>query len=139
MIGADPIDASAPIAHLDAAGIERAAVLSVAYTFGSPNRAVEHEYDQVETTNDWTSEQVRRFPDQLRGCCGLNPLRGYALEELALIARRIRELGVDRVLYGSDAAVPGNRPREGWASFRTLPLSEAEFRAIAGNVAPYMR
>jgi hypothetical protein len=60
-------------------------------------------------------------------------------EELALIARRIRELGVERVLYGSDAAGPDNTPRAGWATFRTLPLSEAEFRTIAHNVAPYMR
>jgi predicted TIM-barrel fold metal-dependent hydrolase len=276
LISADPLDAGALIAHLDAAGIERAVVLSVAYTFGSPNRTVEHEYAQVRAANDWTSREVARFPDRLRGCCGLNPLRDYALEELArgaqdrslrhglklhfgnsvvdyhdrrhiaqlqrvfrtangygmaivvhmrasisrklpygrdeariflnellpaapdvpvqiahlsgaggyhddppldralsvfveaiadrdprvsrllfdvatsvsptapveelaLIARRIRELGVERVLYGSDAPVPGNTPREGWAAFRKLPLSETEFRTIVGNVAPYMR
>jgi hypothetical protein len=57
-----------------------------------------------------------------------------------LLVKRIRQVGVNRVLYGSDAAV-GNtpRPREGWAAFRKLPLSEAEFAQIAGNVAPYFR
>jgi predicted TIM-barrel fold metal-dependent hydrolase len=60
-------------------------------------------------------------------------------EERGLIARRIRELGVERVLYGSDAALPGNTPRECWQVFRRLPLSAAELRTIAENVAPYMR
>ncbi|HEV2126922.1 MAG TPA: hypothetical protein VGW38_29580, partial [Chloroflexota bacterium] len=83
LIGADAIDGAALIAHLNDAGMERAVVLSVAYTFGSPNRTVEHEYDQVRATNDWTSDQVARFPDRLRGFCGVNPLRDYALEELA--------------------------------------------------------
>ncbi len=58
----------------------------------------------------------------------------------ALIAQRIRHVGVDRVLYGSDAAVPGNlAPREGWAAFCKLPLTAAELAQIAANVAPYMR
>jgi predicted TIM-barrel fold metal-dependent hydrolase len=56
----------------------------------------------------------------------------------ALVARRIRQVGVDRVVYGSDAAAGDNlRPREGWAAFRRLPLLEEEFARIAGNVAPY--
>jgi predicted TIM-barrel fold metal-dependent hydrolase len=57
----------------------------------------------------------------------------------ALLARRIRQVGVARVLYGTDAALGTNlRPREAWAAFRRLPLTEPEFRQIAGNVAPYM-
>ena len=56
-----------------------------------------------------------------------------------LIATRIRQLGLDRVLYGSDGAIPGNSPREYWTRFRRLPLSDAEFRKIEGNVAPYMK
>ena len=51
----------------------------------------------------------------------------------------MRQIGLDRVLYGSDGAIPGNGPREYWASFKTLPLTEAELRAIATNVAPYLR
>jgi hypothetical protein len=67
---------------------------------------------------------------------------GTPLEDLALVARHIRELGVERVLYGSDgsdARGRGNTPRKGWAAFRMVPLSDAEFRTIAGNVAPYMK
>ena len=53
---------------------------------------------------------------------------------------RVRQLGVRRVLYGSDAAsAPNPPPREGWAAFRKVPLTEDEFRTIAANVAPYMR
>jgi predicted TIM-barrel fold metal-dependent hydrolase len=66
--------------------------------------------------------------------------RGMTPEDAQLIARRIRQLGPERVLYGSDAAAGGNLPpREAWAEFLTLPLTEAEFRTIATNVAPYMR
>lgn len=271
-----PITSSELIRLLDAAGVKRAAVLSVAYIFGQPTRNVENEYEKVRAENDWTSQQVALFPDRLRGFCGLNPLKDYALAELArcakdanlhyglklhfgnsavdyhsaqhteqlrrvfhaandyrmpivihmrasisqkmaygrdeariflndilpaapdvavqiahlagaggyadplvdqalavfveaiekndprtkqlwfdvtavalpdapaeqgaLIARRIRQLGVQRILYGSDAASGGNlAPREGWAAFRKLPLSESEFRTIATNVPPYMR
>jgi predicted TIM-barrel fold metal-dependent hydrolase len=272
-----PLDAADLIAYLDAAGIERAAVLSVAYTFGNPNRPpVENEYAQVRAENDWTSQQVARFPARLRGFCGVNPLRDYALDEVARcakdpmlrtglklhfgnsdvdldnadhvqqlrrvfraanesrmaivvhmrssitrrrlygakearaflndvlpaapdvtvqiahltgggsydepttdeallvfieaianrdprmarvyfdvsgiagvgkwaekadrIAARIRQVGVQRIFFGADGARGGNlEPREAWAAFLKLPLSDAEFRSIAENVAPYMK
>src|SRR5262249_57283709 len=84
----EPLDAADLIAYLDAAGIRRAAVLSVAYQFGNPNRPVaENEYAQVRAENDWTSRQIARFPDRLRGLCGVNPLKDYALAELERCAR----------------------------------------------------
>jgi len=273
-VALQPIDADRLIALLDSAGIRRALVLSVAYTWGNPSRNVENEYEKVKAENDWTAEQVARYPDRLRAFCSLNPLRDYALKELArcaanpllrsglklhignssvdyhnaqhlerlrrvfraanerrmpivihmrasiskrlpygrdearifldsilprapdiavqiahlagaggydattdsalavfvdaiaahdprvkqlwfdvttvarnatddtakLLATRIRQLGLDRVLYGSDGATGGNLPpREAWAEFLKLPLTEAEFRTIANNVAPYMR
>jgi predicted TIM-barrel fold metal-dependent hydrolase len=272
-----PISASDLIALLDAAGVGRALVLSVAYQFSNPNKPpFANEYTQVKPENDWTSQQVARFPDRLRGFCSVNPLKDYAPEEIArcardshlrfglklhfgnsdvdvgnpehvtrlrkvfqtanqhgmaivihmrpsitrqrpygakqaqeflndvlpaaadvpvqiahlsgaggyddpavdqalgvfadaiakhdprmkrvyfdvagvvegplpderarLIAKRIRQLGVSRILYGSDGAAGGNlAPREAWAAFRKLPLSEVEFHAIASNVAPYMQ
>jgi predicted TIM-barrel fold metal-dependent hydrolase len=264
------------IALLDSAGIQRALVLSVAYTWGKASRApVDNEYEHVKAENDWTAQQVAQYPDRLRAFCSLNPLRPYALEELARcskdpqlhfglklhfgnsdvdldnpdnvaqvrrvfeaanglhmpivvhmhasfdmhrrygaaearvflnevlpaapdvpvqiahltgsggydavtdsalsvfadaiarndtrlknvwfdaavvvrpdmaadvlrkIAARIRQIGVQRVLYGSDAAAsPLAYPKAGWAAFRRLPLSEAEFRVIANNATPYMR
>jgi uncharacterized protein len=274
----DPISATDLVAMLDAAGIRRAVVLAMGYTWGSPNRNVENEYEKVKIENDWTSQQVARFPDRLRAFCSFNPLRPYALDELARcakdpqlrfglklhfgnsvvdyhnpehieqlrrvfraandrrmpivihmrssfsrrlpygakearifldsllpsapdvvvqiahlagggdyddtaadeamgvlaeaaasrdpratnlyvdvsgavgprlgipvetadrMAKHIRRFGVDRVLFGSDAATGGNLPpREAWAAFRQLPLTDEEFRTIAANVAPYMR
>lgn len=265
------------IALLDSAGIRRAVLLSVAYVYGSPSRTVEDEYAKVRAENDWTGAQAAQYPDRLRAFCGFNPLRDYAVDELArcsrepnlsrgiklhfgnsdvqlenpehvekvgrvfraanehhmaivvhmrasisrkrpygaeqarifleqllplapdvpvqvahlagtgpgyddppadsamevlanavehgdprtknlwfdvtsvvdqnisaanaaLVVRRIRQVGVERVLYGTDAAQGANlRPRESWAAFRRLPLTETEFATIARNVAPYLR
>jgi predicted TIM-barrel fold metal-dependent hydrolase len=270
----EPIDADKLIALLDTAGIRRALVLALGYSWGNPSRNVENEYDRVKAENDWVAEQVARYPDRLRAFCSFNPLRDYALEEFArcsanpllrsglklhignaaldyhnaqhlerlrrvfraanerripivihmrasisrrlrygqdearifldsilpaapdvpvqiahlagsggydgttdsalsvfvdavarrdprvnhlwfdvsgvarnatdddarLIAARIRQLGIHRMLYGSDAATGGNLPpREAWADFLKLPLTDAEFRTIATNIAPYMR
>ncbi|QNA89135.1 amidohydrolase family protein [Massilia sp. Dwa41.01b] len=61
-------------------------------------------------------------------------------EEAALLARRLRQIGLDRVLYGTDSARGENlRPRAAWAAFQRLPLSGKEFAQVAGNVAPYFR
>jgi len=271
------VDAAKLIEMLDAAGVRRAVVLSVAYQLGNPNQPpVENEYARVKEENDWTSEQVARYPDRLRGFCAFNPLKDYALAELErcaddprlrsgiklhlgnsdvdlddaahveqlrrvfraanahgmaivvhlrpsvtrnrpygskqartfldqvisqaprsviqiahfagagsyedpaidaamgvfleairtndpkvanlyfdisgvtglgnwqkradLIAQRVRDVGVERVLFGTDVGGPPNdTPRQAWETFRTLPLSEAEFRGIENNVAPYMR
>ena len=52
----------------------------------------------------------------------------------------IRKLGIKRVVFGSDAAVPGATPGDAWAALRKLlPLTEDEFRTIAANVPPYLR
>jgi predicted TIM-barrel fold metal-dependent hydrolase len=61
-------------------------------------------------------------------------------EEAALVARRARQVGVSRVLYGSDLSPPGGSIRSGWEIFRTrVPLTDAEFRTIAGNVTAFAR
>ena len=271
-----PVTARDVVTLLDSAGIPKAAVLSVAYLYGSPSRTVDDEYAKVRGENDWTAEQAAQYPDRLTALCGVNPLKDYALEELArcakdprlkagvklhfgnsdvrledpahaeqvrrffqaandhrmaivvhmrasiskkrpygaaqarvfleqllpaapdvpvqvahlassgpgyddppahdaiavlaeavakddprtkrllfdaatnisrdtsaadaaLVAKLIRQIGVDRILYGSDAAVRDNpRPREGWALFRRLPLTDDEFERIAKNVAPYI-
>jgi predicted TIM-barrel fold metal-dependent hydrolase len=265
------------IALLDKAGIRRGVILSVAYTIGKPGRNIPDEYAKVKAENDWTSAQVAQFPKRLRGFCGFNPLRDYALEELvrcskdpnmrygiklhfgnsdvqlenpehveklkrifreansrrmaivvhmrasfslkrpygeeqarvfleqllpqapdipvqiahfassgpgyddppaysvmkvfaeaiekkdprtrnlwfdlasnvvpensaeisALIVRLIRQIGVKKILYGTDAATPSNlRPRESWEAFTRVGLTEKELKTIAKNVAPYLR
>lgn len=272
VISAPPISAADLIKHLDEAGIARAVVLSTAYSFSNPARKVQNDYDFVRADNDWTAAQVSQYPDRLIGFCGLNPLKDYALTELArcaknpglsrglklhfgnsfveyhrpeqfekvkqifkaangygmaivvhmrantsqkmgrdealiflnellpaapdvtvqiahmggsggvdpeifgggldvfveaidkrdprmknvwfdvtvvaqaasagrfpLVAERIRQIGVERILYGSDAPTPNNIPSLAWAAFRKLPLTDEEFRVIEKNVAPYLR
>jgi predicted TIM-barrel fold metal-dependent hydrolase len=69
---------------LDSAGIQRALVLSMAYTWGKASRApVANEYDHVKAENDWIAQQVAQYPERLRAFCSFNPLKPYALEELA--------------------------------------------------------
>lgn len=61
-------------------------------------------------------------------------------EQASLVAGRIRQIGVERVLYGSDTP-DGSRPapREAWDAFRRLSgLTEAELATIASNVPPWL-
>lgn len=266
-------DAQSLLAQLDSAGIEKAVVLSVGYSFADerknlpdPDRLTQHE-------NDWTSAQVASAAGRLIGFCGANPLRPVALIELerclglpgmrgiklhfgnggislrnpehaariaqvfslaerrgapvlvhmrargglnygaedarlfldrivtvapsieivvahfagsgpgynaqedslmevfgtaaerddprmrnvyfdvativtsetspaiaAVVARRIRQVGPRRVLYGSDASPPGGSIRAGWEIFRDrVPLTAEEMRTIAGNVTRFAR
>jgi predicted TIM-barrel fold metal-dependent hydrolase len=62
-------------------------------------------------------------------------------EALREIAERLRQIGLDRVLYGSDATTAGGaRIAQRWADLRhRLPLTDAEMQDIADNVAPYLR
>jgi predicted TIM-barrel fold metal-dependent hydrolase len=59
-------------------------------------------------------------------------------DEARRLAARMREVGLERILFGSDMAPPP--AWDMWMLFRmNMPLTEAEFRTIANNVAPYMR
>ena len=63
-------------------------------------------------------------------------------ERTAMVVKRIRQVGVTRILYGSDASVGSNpnlKPREGWAEMFKLGLTEKETRSIANNRAPYFK
>jgi predicted TIM-barrel fold metal-dependent hydrolase len=275
--GLQPLDAKDVVALLDAAGIRKATLLSLAYMFGKPGRQVEDELGQVRAENDWTAAQAARYPERLLAFCSFNPLKDYAIAELErcagtpgmargiklhfgnsdvqldnpvhvarlravfaaanahkmaivvhlrasiskgrpygarqarifieqllpaapdvavqvahfagsgpgyedppareamavfasamaahdprtrnlwfdvasivdrdispalarLVAETIRQVGTGRVLYGTDSAQGGNlRPRESWAAFRKLPLTQDEFAQIADNVPPYMK
>jgi predicted TIM-barrel fold metal-dependent hydrolase len=83
-----PIDAAELVKLLDEAGIRRAVVLSLGYQYGNPNKPiVPDEYSAVKAENDWTAAQIAPFADRLRGFCGLNPLKPYALEEITRCAK----------------------------------------------------
>jgi predicted TIM-barrel fold metal-dependent hydrolase len=272
--GPAPLDARGLVALLDAAGIRRATILSLAYMYGGPSRSLDDEYGMVRRENDWTAAQAAQYPGRLLAFCSFNPLKDYALDELARCAgtpglragiklhlgnsdvqldkpehvlrlrevfraanahhmaivvhmrasiskkrpygaaqarvfleqvlpmapdvpvqvahfagtgpgyddppsdeamgvladaverhdprtrnlwfdvaslangappgdaerlvRRIRQVGVDKVLYGSDSAAGDNlRPREAWAAFRALPLTQDEVARIRTKLAPY--
>lgn len=80
---AKAVTAEQLIKDLDAAGTQRAAVLSVAYYFGSRiSRGIPDEYAKVRAENDWAAEQVARYPKRLVGFCSFGPLKDYALAEL---------------------------------------------------------
>lgn len=261
-----PVSARDLIPQLDAAGIGRAAVLSVAYVYGQAEYAQDAEYRRVRAENDWAARQAAEYPERLVALCSVDPLKDYALAELARCAasaefgrairlqpaaggvqlddpeqierlrrvfrsanargiaivlqlsetgtrearllieqllphapdvpvqvavagereagpqlaalavladaaarqdprvrhvwidvsafarpglspadarrlvRRLRQVGMERVLVGSDAAIgSAARPRDAWAAFRRLPLSEAETARVANNVMPYLR
>ena len=58
---------------------------------------------------------------------------------MELATGRLRQLGVERLLSGSDLD-PEVPPKRAWTTFRVmLPLTDDELRAIADNVAPYLR
>jgi uncharacterized protein len=79
--------------------------------------------------------RVARLWFDVAAAAGGNPTPAQ-LEHLAM---RIRQLGVGRIVYGTDAAIGDNTPRAGWDTFRRLPLTEAEVGTIAANTAPYLR
>lgn len=58
-----------------------------------------------------------------------------------LVASRLRQLGLQRILYGSDTPTADHQtPAEGWAAFRDkLDLTDEELRTIARNRPPYAR
>lgn len=76
------LDAVGLIAQMDEAGIERAVVLSVGYSWGDERKTVDDPALRTREENDWTSTQVSRFPHRLVGFCSVNPLREEALREI---------------------------------------------------------
>jgi len=79
----EPVNAERLIAQLDAAGIQRALVLSLAYAWGSPGLPPsDDEYAKVRAENDWTAQQAALYPTRLVAACSVNPLRDYALREI---------------------------------------------------------
>jgi uncharacterized protein len=55
-----------------------------------------------------------------------------------LIVKRIRQIGINRIVYGSDAATADSLPKDALERWHRLPLMQEEFRTIENNVAPYL-
>jgi uncharacterized protein len=85
--GVTSITAKDVIALLDDAGIKKGVLLSVAYAYGRPGREPQNEYEKVKEENDWVGAQAALYPKRLVAFCGFNPLKDYALSELARCAK----------------------------------------------------
>lgn len=70
------------VARMDAAGVERAVVLSVGYSFADERKNLPDPAGLTRQENDWTSEQVSASRGRLTGFCSANPLRPEALAEI---------------------------------------------------------
>jgi predicted TIM-barrel fold metal-dependent hydrolase len=92
----EPATAERLIEQLDDARIPRAVVLSIAYWYGSASRKAppEEEYAKVRAENDWVIQQAARFPERLVPFCSFNPLKDYALAELARCAKHASVRGL---------------------------------------------
>src|SRR3982751_2368981 len=75
-------DGRALLGELDAAGIEKAVVLSVGYSFADERKNLPDPDGLTAEENDWTSAQVASSGGRLIGFCSANPLRAAALPEL---------------------------------------------------------
>lgn len=75
-------DGGTLLAELDAAGVEKAVMLSVGYTFSDERKKLPDPAGLTRAENDWTSEQVAASGGRLIGFCSVNPLRPDALTEL---------------------------------------------------------
>lgn len=75
-------DGAALVRELDAAGIERAVVLSVGYSFADERKGLNDPDRLTREQNDWTAAEVAKHASRLIGFCSANPLRPAALEEL---------------------------------------------------------
>ena len=75
-------DGAALIRELDAAGIDRAVVLSVGYSFADERKKLDDPDRLSREENDWTAAEVAKNPGRLIGFCSSNPLRPEGVREL---------------------------------------------------------
>jgi predicted TIM-barrel fold metal-dependent hydrolase len=75
-------DGAALVRELDAAGIKRAVVLSVGYSFADERKGFTDPDALTREQNDWTSREVVKNAPRLIGFCSANPHRPVALQEL---------------------------------------------------------
>jgi predicted TIM-barrel fold metal-dependent hydrolase len=79
--------------------------------------------------------RMARVYFDISGVAGL----GHWEDKKDQIAMRMREVGVARILWGSDGAFGGGMtPEQALRAFEELPLRR-EFQTIYGNLTPYMR
>jgi predicted TIM-barrel fold metal-dependent hydrolase len=89
-----PVTAEDFLAELDAAGIQRANILSIAFVFAGSPELMAGEAVRVRAENDFNAQQAARHPSRLTAFCSLNPLKDYALAEVERCGRDPRIKGL---------------------------------------------
>ncbi|MDX1579528.1 MAG: amidohydrolase family protein [Gemmatimonadota bacterium] len=97
-----PLTAANAVAALDSAGIRRGVILSTAYFFGTPLMDVEDEEARVRAENDYVARQVALHPERLTGFFSVNPLAGYAFDEIERCAEKPELTGLKLHMGNSD-------------------------------------
>ncbi len=106
-------DAGRVVAMLDSAGTRRALLVSDAYELGSPRLRGPGEEAAVRAENEWVAAQAARAPERLVPFCSVDPLRAYALREVARCGAVLHVRGLKLHLAGSgvDLRRPGDVER----------------------------
>jgi predicted TIM-barrel fold metal-dependent hydrolase len=80
-----PLTVDDLLADMDAAGVQRALLMSTAYLAESPMMVPPRPDapDLIRAANDFTVELARKHPDRLAAFIGVNPLTPTALPEIA--------------------------------------------------------
>lgn len=89
-----PVTAEQYVQELDAAGIQRGNILSVAFVFAGSSELQPNEATRVRAENDWNAQQAARYPTRLTAFCSFNPLKPYAPAEAASCGRDRRIKGL---------------------------------------------
>jgi uncharacterized protein len=132
-----PVTGETLLRLLDAAGIGRAVVLSVAYGAASPRGRAPDEEQTVRAENDWLVAEARAHPDRLVPFCSVNPLSSYAIDEVERCARMPEVRGIKLHLGNSDV-----RPLDPAHAERVAAVFAAINRvglAIAVHLSTYER
>lgn len=109
---AKEVPAEQLVAELDAAGIQRGVVLSVAFWFGRAEDEIPDAPAKMRAENQWLSGQVAKFPDRLVGFGSVHPLKDYAVQEVANIAADPHLVGLKLHLGNSDVDLRDQEHRE---------------------------
>jgi predicted TIM-barrel fold metal-dependent hydrolase len=129
-----PITSDYLVSLLDSAHVRRALVLSIAYQFGPDRNENPSEYPKVRAENDWTADQVAKYPDRLRAFCSFNPLRSYALEELDRCAKSGRFRGLK--LHFGNSGVDFSQPSDVEAVARVFRAANERKMPIVVHFSP---
>lgn len=104
----EPVTAEDFLAELDAAGIQKANILSAAFVFAGSPELNPGEADKVRAENDWNAQQAALHPKRLNAFCSLNPLKSYSLAEVESCGRDARIKGLK--FHFSDSGVNLTNP-----------------------------